>query len=362
MVRVSLGGEQARIVLTNAFGAGAIEVGAATIGLAGDSAAAAVTGLRKLTFGGKEGTLIAPGANAISDPVDMPVEPLARLAVSLFLPCDTPVSTVHWHAGNVSVIGQGDQTAATQLNVESTTMTRIFLSQVLVHTRSAGTVVIIGDSLTDSTGDDEGHDTRWSDFLAERLVPARVSVVNAGISGNRLLSDGIGGAALSRVGRELLALPGTRTAIVLIGINDIVFPGSPFAPREPRLPAEALIAGYQQLIAQAHVNGIRVVGATLLPFEGSEHYTSDKDETRIAVNRWIRTGGAFDAVVDLDLAVRDPRHPSRLRVDADSGDHAHPNAVGHRLMAQAVDVQALAADHAMAAGLGSTSAAPPAAA
>jgi lysophospholipase L1-like esterase len=340
VVRISLGGEQLRIVLSNAFGTGSLEVGAATIALAGDNAA--VSGLRTLTFAGKLSIVIPPGANAISDAVDMSLEPLARLAISLFLPRQTQVSTLHWDASNVGVIGQGDQTAATRLRAESTTTARIFVSQVLTYTQNAGTVVVLGDSLTDSTGNDEGRDTRWTDLLAERLLPARVSVVNAGISGNRLLKDGLGGAALSRIGRDLLALPGPKTAIILIGINDIVFPGSDFSPKEPPLKTEALIAGYQQLIAQAQVNGIRVVGATLLPFEGAEAYTPDKNETRTAVNHWIKSSSAFDAVVDLDQVMRDPRHPSRLRSETDSGDHAHPNEAGYRLMAESVDIQAVA--------------------
>ncbi|WP_437577149.1 hypothetical protein [Sorangium sp. So ce887] len=146
-----------RIVLSNAFGADAVDVGAATIGLAGASADAAVTDLRKLTFGGKADIRIAPGANAISDAVDLQIAPLARLAVSLFLPRDTPISTLHWHAGDVSVIGPGNQTTATQLNVENTTTGRLFLSQLLVDTQSHGTVVTIGDSITDNTGSGQGR-------------------------------------------------------------------------------------------------------------------------------------------------------------------------------------------------------------
>ena len=189
---------------------------------------------------------------------------------------------------------------------------------------------------------------RWPDFLAARLAPHGVAVVNAGISGARLLSDGMGVNALARLERDVLAQPGVQSVVVMLGINDIGWPGTAFAPTQARPSLEALCAGYRQLVAQAHRHGVRVIGMTLAPFAGAlpgtpldNYYHPDKDLLRGQLNDWIRHGGAFDAVIDADAVLRDPARPAQLLARYDSGDHLHPGDDGNRALAEAVDLDLL---------------------
>jgi lysophospholipase L1-like esterase len=208
--------------------------------------------------------------------------------------------------------------------------------------------VALGDSITDGAGATMDRDTRWPDFLAARLVDKQVAVLNAGISGARLLQDKMGDNALARLDRDVLSQPGIVSVIVMIGINDISWNHMAFAPGDGAADAEQLIAGYRQLIARAHARNVRIIGATLTPFEGAlkdtpliGYYTADKERVRQSVNEWIRRGGEFDDVVDFDALLRDPAHPTRLLPAYDSGDHLHPGDAGNKVMADAVDINAL---------------------
>jgi len=205
-----------------------------------------------------------------------------------------------------------------------------------------GTVVALGDSITDGNGSTPDQDRRWPDYLA-RLAAARgIGVANAGISGARVLADGMGERAAARFEQDVLAQPGVRSVIIALGINDIGWPGSAFAPHDTAMAADTLIAGYRKLIQRARANKVRVIGATMAPFENalqgtplSDHYSPAKDAVRRQVNDWIRGSGAFDAVVDFDAVLRDPAHPSRLSPAFDSGDHLHPGDAGYEAMAKA---------------------------
>jgi lysophospholipase L1-like esterase len=227
--------------------------------------------------------------------------------------------------------------------------TRVYLSGLIVETPKAPTTVVaLGDSITDGNGSKPGANTRWPDALAERLAPRGVGVLNAGISGGRLMKDGMGRAALERAGRDVFAQPGVRAVIVLLGTNDIGWPGGPFAPQEPAMRAEELIQGFRQLIEMAHAHNVRIVAGTITPneraLEGTPlagHHSPEKDKVRQAVNRWIRESGAFDAVVDFDALLRDPARPIRLKAAMDSGDHLHPGDAGYKAMAAAIDLDAL---------------------
>jgi lysophospholipase L1-like esterase len=349
VTRVSLGGKQARVVLSNEYGSRRLVIGAAHVART-DSEAKIVHGSdRPLTFGGEARVIIPPGAKVVSDPTDLDVPPLGKLSVSLFLPEATPLSTFHWDGRQTAYIATGNLVGADDIKAESTISARVFVSGILVDApKDAQAVVTLGDSITDGNGSTPDANSRWPDFLAKRLADKNVAVLNAGISGARLLQDRMGANALARFERDALSQPQVKAVILLMGINDIAWPGSSFAPDAPPVTSAALIAGYRHLIARAKTHGVRIIGATLTPFEGAledtpleGYFTAEKERTRQAVNHWIRTSGEFDAVVDFDAATRDPQNPTRFRSTLDSGDHLHPGNDGYKAMADAVDLQAL---------------------
>ncbi|MEG1114856.1 MAG: GDSL-type esterase/lipase family protein, partial [Janthinobacterium sp.] len=234
VARISVGGPRVRIVLSNAYGKVPLRIGAATVALAESASAIRPDSLRTLTFAGQPSASVAPGAPLVSDPVELSVPDLARLTVSLHLPQASPVSTFHWDGRETAWIAPQDQTRAARIDdapgVQSTTA-RLLLSAIEVEAApGAQAVAILGDSITDGASASLGKDARWPDVLAERLAPQGVAVINAGISGGRLLSDGMGENALARFERDVLAQPGVRTVVVLLGINDISWPGTAFAP------------------------------------------------------------------------------------------------------------------------------------
>lgn len=352
IVRISVGGNRARIVLSNEYGSQPLVIGAAHFALStGEAAIARQTG-RKLTFGGAESVTIPPRARIVSDPIDMTLAPLSSVAVSLFLPRATPISTFHWDGLQTAYVVNGNVVNAESLTPDMTLSARLFVTDIMVDTDpGTRTVIAFGDSITDGAASTMDRNSRWPDYLAERLAKNKVAVLNAGISGARVLSDKMGVNALARFDRDVLTHPNVSTVILAMGINDIGWPNSPFAPNEPEIAAETLIAGYKQLIAKARANRIRIVGTTLLPFENSlagtpleGHFNANKEVVRQAVNRWIRKSGAFDAMIDFDAVVRDPQRPSRMAARLDSGDHLHPGDAGYKLMADAIDLKTLFGD------------------
>ncbi|MGK5072673.1 GDSL-type esterase/lipase family protein [Janthinobacterium sp. ZB1P44] len=347
VARISVGGPRVRIVLSNAYGKVPLRIGAATVALAASGSAIDAASLRTLTFAGQPSATMAPGAPLVSDPVTLSVPDLARLTVSVHLPQASPVSTFHWDGRETAWIAPQDQTRAIRIDDApgvQTTTARLLLSAIEVEAApGAQAVAILGDSITDGASASLGMDARWPDFLARRLAPHGVAVINAGISGARLLSDGMGENAQARFGRDVLAQPGVRTVVILLGINDISWPGTAFAPRAQRPTLEELTNGYAQLVAQARGRGVRVVGATLTPFAGalpgtplSDYYQKEKDALRQQLNAWIRASGTFDAVLDFDAWARDPAHPQRLLPAYDSGDHLHPGDAGNRALAEGI--------------------------
>jgi lysophospholipase L1-like esterase len=349
VTQVSLGGTRARVILSNEYGSRPLVIGAAHVALTGSEAKIVHGSDRPLTFGGEARVIIPPGAKVVSDPADLDVPPLGKLSVSLFLPEATPLSTFHWDGRQTAYIATGNLVGADDIKAESTTSARVFVSSILVDApKDVQAVVTMGDSITDGNGSTPDANSRWPDFLAKRLADKNVAVLNAGISGARLLQDRMGANALARFERDVLSQPHVKAVILLIGINDIAWPGSSFAPDAPQITSKQMIAGYRQLIARAKTHGVRIIGATLTPFEGAledtpleGYFTAEKERTRQAINHWIRTSGEFDAVVDFDAVTRDPQHPTRFRSTLDSGDHLHPGNDGYKAMADAVDLQAL---------------------
>lgn len=341
ILRVSLGGERLRVVVSNAYGERPLIIGAASVAKSDDAAAVDPETLQRLTFGGLPSIRVPPGAPVVSDPISLGIDDLDRIAISLYLPNPQPVTTFHWDGREEAFMAPGNAVMNPDLQARKTTTTRLFLGQVQVWTPNQGSVVILGDSITDGNGATIGADTRWPDFLAERFAEHRVSVLNAGISGARLLTDGMGSNALARFDRDILSLPALRSIVALIGINDIAWPGTAFDPYGERPDVERLQQGFRQLRQRAQLRGVRFFGATLLPFEGalsdtslSDYYSPEKDKMRHQINQWIRENGEFDDVLNFDRGLRDPDHPNRLRAKYDSGDHLHPGDDGNREMAR----------------------------
>lgn len=342
-LRVSVGGERLRLVVSNAHGRAPLKVASTHVAPEGPDGGAYVT------FHGKREVVVAAGAEAVSDPVALRVAAGARLQVDLYLPERTQTAGFHWDARDTAWLLPGDATGRTVREGGEQIATRAFLSAVLVESaRAPVAVVVLGDSITDGNGSTPGTDHRWPDFLARRLAPHGVAVLNAGISGNRLLRPGMGESGLARLEQDVLRHPGVRAVIVLLGTNDIGWPGGPFAPHEAVPAASEIAGGLRRLVEQAHRRKVRVVGATLPPFEDAlkgtpleGHFSPEKEATRQAVNAWIRNAGVFDAVVDFDRLLRDPSRPARLRAEFDSGDHLHPGDAGYRAMAGAIDLRRL---------------------
>jgi lysophospholipase L1-like esterase len=343
-VRASVGGSRVRIVLSNEYGTQPLQIGEARIAPAGEAGKA-------LTFGGKQAVTVPASAVVMSDPVEMPVAPLSRLAVSLYFPQTTPLTTIHWDGLQPAQVAAGNAVNANTLKADSVVNSRLFLSAVLVDAApGTRTVVAFGDSITDGAASTPGTDQRWPDFLARRLAAQKVAVINAGISGGRVLKNHMGMNALARFERDVLGQPGITSVVLLMGINDISWPGSTLEPNEPATQADALIAGYRQLIARAKSRGVRIVGATLTPFEGAltmpgspiaNYYSPAKDAVRQRINEWIRRSGEFDAVLDFDAVVRDPQSPLKILPAYDSGDHLHLGDAGNKAVAESIDLKLL---------------------
>jgi lysophospholipase L1-like esterase len=351
-IRVSLGGDKLRIVLSNEYGKAPLSIDSIHLALPGeDGSKIDVVTDKAVTFSGSTHLVIPAGAPAVSDPVDLHVPARGDVDISFFVTGPTPIDTFHWDAEETGYIGGGDQVASASIDQPATTTTRIFLSEVLVQApASSRAVVAFGDSITDGAGSGLDKNFRWPDFLAERLAADNVAVVNAGISGARLLNTRMGENAMARFSRDVLSVPNVRAVVVLIGINDIAWPGQSFDPAAPFLTKEELIAGYCQLIASAHAHNVRIIAGTLTPFENAlkgsplqGYYNTQRDELRREINDWIRVSGKFDAVVDLDRLVADPGNPLAIR-DALQADHLHFSPEGNKLVANALTPATLFGD------------------
>ena len=349
IVHISLGGDTVRVRLSNAYGKETVEIGAAHIALRAKGSGIAAGSDRALTFSGRASVSIPPDALALSDPVKLNVPAASDLAISIFLPKAATGAGIHYGAQQTSYAAKGNVAGAESLAEPATFTSWVFLTGVdVVAPESAGTVVAFGDSITDGARSTTDANHRWPDTLAARLLAqgAKVAVIDAGIGGNRILHDpasnvAFGVNALARFDRDVLAQAGVKWVIVMEGINDIGHPGTSASDSET-VTAEDLIAGLKQMAERAHERGLKIFGATLTPFENTAqrgYYTPEKEVKRKAVNQWIRTGGAFDGVVDFEKAVRDPSHPDRILAEYDSGDHLHPGDAGYKAMGEAVEVR-----------------------
>lgn len=354
IAHISRGGETLRVRLSNAYGTGPLTIGAARIALRGGGDDIDLASDRALSFGGSETAAIAPGALVISDPIAFEAPPLADLVVSLFIPGKLPQAVGITGHVNVCqtcwVSPAGDFTREQSMPVASSLDGIFFLSAIEVpadaDTRG---IVAIGDSLTISNISTVGANNRWPDQLARRFAMADPSampgIMNQGIGGNRIVHTSRGGSLQQRWDRDVLAQPGITHAIVFLGINDI---RNRNRKPEEDVTAKELIDGLAQLAERTRSRGIAIYGGTMLTFENENYnpppdlpgfYTPEGEIVRQEVNDWIRSSGAFDAVIDFDLAIRDPGHPTRMLPKYDCGDHLHPDDAGYLAMGDYVDLK-----------------------
>ncbi|WP_407674636.1 SGNH/GDSL hydrolase family protein [Novosphingobium terrae] len=347
IIRPSIGGTGLRIRLSNVNGTAPLRIDGATLARAVKAGSAAIdpASLIALRFDGQAGVTIPAGAEYLSDPVALPIRAFDDLAITLHYAQDPQGQTSHPGSRATSWLLAGDHLGDADLAGAKTFQHWFTLSGLEVSRCEAPRLIVaLGDSITDGHGATDDANDRWTDDLARRLQadPATrgLAIVNQGIGGNRLLHDGLGPNALSRLDRDVLVQPGAGWVVVLEGINDIgtLTRDAPVDEAAHQALVAQMIGAYRQIIARAHGRGIKAIGATVLPFMGNAYYHPDaRNETdRQAVNRWIREKGHFDAVVDFDSAMRDPARPDRLLPAYDSGDHLHPSPEGYRAMAKSI--------------------------
>ena len=347
VVHLSVGGSQLRVHLTNAFGTAPLRISAAHIARPVSAASGSIEVATDvaLTFGGSAAVTIPAGAEYVSDPVAFSAAALSDLAISIHVDEPPVVETGHPGSRATSYVVHGDLVSAANLEGAKKVEHWYQIGSVDVATSAqAAAVVTLGDSITDGHGATTNGNDRWPDVLARRLqaTPAMktVSVLNHGIGGNRLLLDGLGPNALARFDRDVVAQTGVRYVIVFEGVNDLgtLTRDAPASAAEHKALVDHIESAYEQMIVRAHAHGIRVIGATITPYGGSDYYHPgpESEADRQAINAWIRDPKHFDAVVDFDKVVRDPARPDRLNPAFDSGDHLHPSAVGYKVMGEAI--------------------------
>ncbi|MFE2429666.1 SGNH/GDSL hydrolase family protein [Streptomyces sp. NPDC059373] len=340
VVHSSVGGTSTRVTLSNAFGTRPLAITHTTIAVAaaGDSPAAVPGTMRALTFGGSGAVTIPVGGSAVSDSAQLAVPGAADLLVTTYSPTPSGPVTYHPQAREISYTASGEhttQTTGTSFTGQSPYWRYVTAVDVFTA-RSAGAVVVLGDSITDGVTSTVGANHRWPDQLAARMTASvgntmRMGVLNEGISGNRVLRDGsalTNPSALNRLDRDVLARAGARTVVVELGINDILHSGG-------RIDPDAITNGLRLIVSRAHEHGLRVVGGTLMPMQGNPRFSERAESVRQQVNAQIRAGEVYDGVIDFDRALRDPAHQMQLLPAYDSGDHLHPSDAGYLAMADA---------------------------
>jgi lysophospholipase L1-like esterase len=350
VLRTSVGGTDVRLRFSNLLGTEPLTISSVHVALHAGGGAIVEGSDRLALFNGAGTITIAPGSSVASDPVALPVKALVELAVSMYLPMGASLPTVHDNGAQTTYLVESkDVASVTSISSTQISDSRYFLTDVEVLAPiGTHTLVVVGDSVTDGIRSTQDGNARWPDFLANRLqgMPAAgtVAVVNAGIAGNRILNDFgspyVGPSTLNRFERDVLNKPGLRWIILLQGINDISA-SELLNTSKDQVSAQRIIDGMKLLIERAHAKGVKIWAGTLLPREGAVRplpHSASMEAKRQAVNLWIRTGGAFDGVVDFDLVLQDPAHPTRQLKTLNSGDGTHPNDAGYMLMANAVDL------------------------
>ena len=354
ILRISEGGDKLRVRFSNRYGDQPLKIGAARI-VQIDEANNEIEGTsRMLTFGREAGAVIPRGAPFVSDAVDVALPDLARMKVEIYLPEDTGPCTCHLTGVDELAVSPPGNHVGQAWEPVSKAQHRAFLTAIEVDSPDAlGTIVTYGDSITDGVGATPGANRRWPDILANRLQEAgkEWAVANAAISGNRVLSPGMGESALSRFDEDVLSLPNVEYIIVFEGVNDI---GNRYGPQrggpggfsmdQPEITPEQMIAGYKQLIARAHAKGIKVIGSPIGPYKGASYWSEEGEAARRQINDWIVNSGAFDAVVRLDTAFADPADPRQMREGYHMGDHLHGSDAGLQAVGESIPLSLFEAE------------------
>jgi len=355
IIHTSVGGQAVRIRLANTFGTQPITFDSVYVGLQKNGASLVPGSNHVVTFGGSKSITIPKGAAALSDAISLPVGSEQNLAVSLFASVSTDPATAHSLAFQTNYLSDTGNVASTEdaTAFAKTTEGWFFLQSidVLSSPDTKGAIVALGDSITDGVSSRPDTYERWTDVLARRLLKSQpiMSVLNAGIAGNLVLTSSPcwGVNALARLDRDVFSQTAVRTVILFEGTNDIGQPDTPTTSLPPQavpclsktqISSDELIAGYKQIVAQVHARGLKIFGATILPFQGYAGWTQPGEAKRVAVNNWIKTSGNFDGVIDFASALSDPANPQRMNPKYDSGDHLHPGPAGHEAMGNAVDL------------------------
>jgi lysophospholipase L1-like esterase len=347
IVHLTVPGQTLRVHMSNALGTAPLRLTSVHIAHPLSTADAKIDPAsdRALTFSGKNDVLIPAGAEYISDPINYPVAALSDLAITLHL--DTPPEQQTGHPGSraTSYLAHGDMTTAADLPNAKKVDHWYWIAGIDVNAvKNSAAIVVLGDSITDGHGATTNRNDRWPDVLAKKLQAGRktktLSVLNQGIGGNHLLTDGLGPNALSRFDRDVIAQSRVRCLIVLEGVNDLgkLSQQGEVPQTQHETLVEQMIGVYEQIILRAHAHGIKVFGATILPYVGAANYhpAPPNEADRVAINKWIRQPGHFDAVIDFDQLTADPSHPDQMLPAYDSGDHLHPGPAGYRAMGEAV--------------------------
>ncbi len=352
ILRITEGGSKVRVKFSNRYGTAPLQIGAARI-VAIDEMNREIAGTsRMLKFGGEDSAVIPRGAPFVSDAVDVTLPDLARLKVEIFLPGATGPCTCHLTGVDDLAVSPAGNFVGRAFTPVDHKQYRAFLAGVEIDSPDAlGTIVAYGDSITDGVGATLGGNDRWPDILANRLQEAgrEWAVANQAISGNRVLSPGMGESALSRFDEDVLSLPGVKYIVMFEGVNDLGNrfgparpgggPGGPgLALDQPQISVEQMIAGFRQIIARAHEKGIKVIGSPIGPYRGASYWSEDGEAARRRINDWIVSSGEFDGVTRLDTAFADPAEPRQMRDGYHIGDHLHGSPAGLKAVGDSIDL------------------------
>jgi lysophospholipase L1-like esterase len=353
IIHLSVGGSTLRVHLSNSFGTAPLHFSSVHVArpLSASSSAIDPASDKALSFAGSEDVTVPAGAEYISDPIGFPATALSNVAITFYLGDAPAQQTGHPGSRATSYYFHGDQVSAAVLPDAQKVDHWYQISgiDVLAPSQSAS-IVALGDSITDGHASTTNGDDRWTDVLAQRLqassIDRNIGVLNQGIGGNHLLTDGLGPNTLARFDRDVLAQPGVHWLIVFEGVNDLggLTRDGEVSPAEHALLVHRILGAYQQLIVRAHAHGIRIIGATITPYTGSDYYHPGphSEADRQAINEWIRTPGNFDAIIDFDKVMRDPQQTDHLLPAYDCGDHLHPSPAGYRVMGEAIPLSLFA--------------------